>query len=729
MGKIVIPKNSASIEEVMGAMQIYYDANDWLSNADFIQTYKNRIGIIGDDRDSSAYTKKTEIGAYYGFIEWEDINKTQSPRRITPRGRQFLEHYNSGDTDAVHEDIMKSLEEVSFGRNNFACRSCDSDIEPPALFLRAMMDLGHLTNTEFAYLVYRMEYEGMHYTETVQEIKNIRENGGEIELVDEARKFSDPKPILILERWGVLVSQLNGRAKETSISRTFFDKYKTRLRNLKIYNIDKDIIESFSSEFESEEISDSENEKRFRAWLSKQTTVNGTTCTPRMVSNNCRALKKVCQLMDIADYPDLESIFEISDMDTFIDVKNIIKNHPDYDAVNKACNNRFLSTGLKWYEKFLNEILQEETVSQNENENTQLIDYDKAPRIDNGTNVLLYGVPGSGKSWTIEHEYCKKNTNVERLVFHPDYTYSDFIGQILPNVDEDGQVSYKFTAGPFTNILADAYAHPKEEYILIIEEINRGNAPAIFGEVFQLLDRKTEICDVDDDGYPIGTSEYGITNANIAAIVYGDATHKVRIPSNLSIIGTMNTSDQNVFTLDTAFQRRWEMRLIENNFEHVDRRLADAEILDTGITWEVFCTQINKIIVGNNARMTSAEDKRLGAYFVHLRDLAFNPSMGNLSDGEYDGLRTKEQDQTITATEKDRLAEIRSAMKQNRKFPEKVIKYLWDDAFKFNREIVFETTEFQSLEQVIRTFMYAEKLGRLAMFKDNVKNAFTNPEE
>lgn len=350
-------------------------------------------------------------------------------------------------------------------------------------------------------------------------------------------------------------------------------------------------------------------------------------------------------------------------------------------------------------------------------------------RLSTGCNVLLYGVPGSGKSWTIEHEYCKKDTNVERLVFHPDYTYSDFIGQILPNVDDEGQVSYKFTPGPFTNILADAYRNPDKEYILIIEEINRGNAPAIFGEVFQLLDRKSEIRDFDDDGYPIGTSEYGITNANIAKIVYGDSKHKVRIPSNLSILGTMNTSDQNVFTLDTAFQRRWEMRLIENNFEHVDRNLADAEILDTGITWEVFCTQINNIIVGNNARMTSAEDKRLGAYFVHLRDLKYKPEMGNLSDGEYDALRTKEQDKSITEVEKERLDAIRDAMKQNRKFPEKVIKYLWDDAFKFNREVVFETSQFQSLEQVIRTFMYAEKMDRFAMFKENVRAAFTNPEE
>lgn len=357
------------------------------------------------------------------------------------------------------------------------------------------------------------------------------------------------------------------------------------------------------------------------------------------------------------------------------------------------------------------------------------IDYDAFERLTTGCNVLLYGVPGSGKSYTIEHEYCRPTSRVERLVFHPDYTYSDFIGQILPAVDENGQVSYKFTAGPFTNILKESYKNPATEYILIIEEINRGNAPAIFGEVFQLLDRKVEYREVDDDGFPIGTSEYGITNANIAKIVYGDEKHKVRIPSNLSIIGTMNTSDQNVFTLDTAFQRRWDMRLIENNFENVDPSLADATILDTYVTWKDFCTEINKIVVGNGARMTSAEDKRLGAYFVHLRDLKFDERMGDLADGEYDSLRKKESHKQLTDIEKARLAEVRDAMKQNRKFPEKVIKYLWDDAFKFNREIIFETTEYQSLEQVIRAFMYAEKLDRFKMFKENVRSAFTNPED
>lgn len=225
--------------------------------------------------------------------------------------------------------------------------------------------------------------------------------------------------------------------------------------------------------------------------------------------------------------------------------------------------------------------------------------------------------PGSGKSYTIQHEYCSDENRMERLVFHPDYTYSDFVGQILPTVSADDKVRYLFTPGPFTRLLWKAYHNPDIEYFLIIEEINRGNAPAIFGEVFQLLDRTT-----DDTSFPMGTSEYSITNANVAAIVYGDPEHKVRIPSNMSIVGTMNTSDQNVFTLDTAFQRRWHMRLIENSFEN--HPYANDKILDTEVTWSAFCRAINKEILDGNVRMTSSEDKRLGAYFVSKLDLWYD---------------------------------------------------------------------------------------------------------
>lgn len=169
------------------------------------------------------------------------------------------------------------------------------------------------------------------------------------------------------------------------------------------------------------------------------------------------------------------------------------------------------------------------------------------------------------------------------------------------------------------------------------------------------------------------------------------------------------------------------MRLIENDFANVDSKLADAEILDTTVTWKNFCVEVNKIVVGNSARMTSAEDKRLGAYFVHLRDLQYNESMGDLKD--YDVLRKKESKGLLTDEEKAQIAIIREAMRQNRKFPEKVIKYLWDDAFKFNREVIFETAEYQSLEQVIRAFMYARGLDRFKIFKDNVRDAFTHTDE
>lgn len=355
-----------------------------------------------------------------------------------------------------------------------------------------------------------------------------------------------------------------------------------------------------------------------------------------------------------------------------------------------------------------------------------MADYDTVERLSGGTNILLYGVPGSGKSWTIEHEYCHVGSVVERLVFHPDYTNADFIGQILPVVDAEKQVTYEFTPGPFTTILRDAYMHPMREYILIIEEVNRGNAPAIFGEVFQLLDRTVEPKTVEGITYPVGTSEYGITHKYMAEKIYGDPSHKVRIPSNLSIVGTMNTSDQNVFTLDTAFQRRWRMRLIENNFDNVRASLANAQILDTEVTWKTFCEKINAIIVGNKAKMASAEDKRLGVYFVHENDVTFDqravPSEGYTSLlMEYNDLLRAEATGDMQEDKKQRLAVIREALMHNRMFPEKVIKYLWDDAFKFNPEALFDTDNMESLEQVIRTFVYSMGRERFKIFKPTVR--------
>ncbi|GAA7096394.1 hypothetical protein HpCHN32_03540 [Helicobacter pylori] len=318
-----------------------------------------------------------------------------------------------------------------------------------------------------------------------------------------------------------------------------------------------------------------------------------------------------------------------------------------------------------------------------ENETKSLSDnkIDESVRINGGKNIILYGVPGSGKSYTLQRDYCNDNSVVEKIVFHPDYSYSDFVGQIMPSVDDSGIVSYKFNPGPFTNILKKAYHNPQIKHVLVIDEINRGNAPAIFGEIFQLLDRLKH----DKNGFKKGSSEYAINNMDIANIVHSDKNASIRIPSNLWIIATMNTSDQNVFTLDTAFQRRFSMQLIENSFENVDDDFKNMKILDTDITWQKFCTTINEKIAQNNDGLSSMEDKRFGVYFVNIDDL-----------------------------------------KSKENFAHKVIKYLWDDVFKFDRNIIFDTTKFNTLEAVVKNFTKEKGRTQFDIFSDDVKELLFN---
>ncbi|MGN0693110.1 MAG: McrB family protein [Oscillospiraceae bacterium] len=289
-----------------------------------------------------------------------------------------------------------------------------------------------------------------------------------------------------------------------------------------------------------------------------------------------------------------------------------------------------------------------------------------------GNNTIFYGVPGCGKSHFIKKS-INDETRMERVVFHPDYTYSDFVGQILPKVEEDKDgtkhIRYRFIPGPFTRILKQAAADKENYYYLVIEEINRGNAAAIFGDIFQLLDRTDS-----------GESDYGINNEDIASEVYGDASHKIRIPGNLFLYATMNTSDQNVFPLDTAFKRRWELRMIPNDISGC--KFAKAAICGTDITWEAFAVSVNDKITELSDSSISGEDNRLGAYFVKRADL-----------------------------------------NDPKAFAEKVLMYLWNDAFKFDRDKVFEP-RYKTLEQLIEDFpkkkfdVFVKGFG----FRDDEKN-------
>ena len=152
--------------------------------------------------------------------------------------------------------------------------------------------------------------------------------------------------------------------------------------------------------------------------------------------------------------------------------------------------------------------------------------------------------------------------------------------------------------------------------------------------------------------------------------------------------------------------------------------MSQEKILDTKVTWRKFCETINSLIVGNRAKMASAEDKRLGVYFVH-EDILKNkynllPSDPQISlKDEYVALINKERDGNLDDKDRTRLAQLREGLQYNREFPEKVIKYLWDDAFKFNHEYLFDSS-MDSLEKVINEFIYSSGTERFKIFTKTV---------
>ncbi len=308
--------------------------------------------------------------------------------------------------------------------------------------------------------------------------------------------------------------------------------------------------------------------------------------------------------------------------------------------------------------------------------------------------IVFYGVPGSGKSYKIDNEKTDGASDYQKqkVVFHPDYTNSDFIGQIIPKMKEivDGEnkksvIEYSFKPGPFTTILRRALRDKRHHYYLLIEEINRGNAAAIFGDLFQLLDR-------DDDGWSCSPVNNDDINFYIASeyefwedkysdshpysaesVNHPDGTVPfsrntgIMLPPNLSIYATMNTNDQNVFTLDNAFNRRFLSEYIPNkenpkNKAHCSQ--FNLKIGETGIFWGIFRNLINKEIIDSG--FLNAEDKQIGLFFIK-------------KSRDFDGITAKD-------------------------FSDKVLKYLWHDVFKRDKNIFKGSVEIKSFEDLIDNF-------------------------
>ena len=319
-----------------------------------------------------------------------------------------------------------------------------------------------------------------------------------------------------------------------------------------------------------------------------------------------------------------------------------------------------------------------ENPEEKEEANKQLTENAKAHK---GESVIYYGIPGSGKSYYIENEILKgvSEKNFERVTFYPEYTYYDFVGQKLPKDDGTG---LQFEAGPFTRILEKALenkqkAIQKEHYYLIIEEMNRGNAQAIFGDIFQLLDRDAN-----------GDSVYATTNYQVVQYLKSKGIqlkeNKIIIPSNLTIIATINTSDQNVFNLDTAFGRRWQYEIFgEEQTKGTNNIYTKGKIIGIeGFTWNEIREKINDKIL-KSEDIFNAEDKRMGLYYIDKECL---------SEGE--------------ETEKSKVI-------SRKKFANKIFRYLWTDVFKNDREAIFYTEKYNTLEKIVIDFTKGKAIEQI----------------
>ena len=237
----------------------------------------------------------------------------------------------------------------------------------------------------------------------------------------------------------------------------------------------------------------------------------------------------------------------------------------------------------------INDVAKEEILN--------LKDTEPIYKSDEKRNKIYFGAPGTGKSYNLEKDIKEKFPNgieYERVTFHPDYSYANFVGTYKPKpkiIEEDGkikeEITYKYVPGPFMRTLVKALKNPQKPFMLIIEEINRANVAAVFGDVFQLLDR--------DESYK---SDYDIETSEDMRDFLREKLNwdyeKIRIASNMFIWATMNSADQGVFPMDTAFKRRWDFEYY--GIDHDENLIENIKVNINGreIYWNAIRKAINK---------------------------------------------------------------------------------------------------------------------------------------
>ena len=387
------------------------------------------------------------------------------------------------------------------------------------------------------------------------------------------------------------------------------------------------------------------------------------------------------------------------------DMIDLLYENEEFKAYNTKGGNQYSNT-LETYLKFLHakEIFSEET---------------KKPKYspDLSLQQIYYGAPGTGKSKAIKD--LTFGEDIIRTTFHPDSDYASFVGTYKPITEEvvlrdcygkkvideetgkevnEERIAYKFIPQAFLEAYVEAWkklGSSKKQY-LIIEEINRGNCAQIFGDLFQLLDRNEYgfsdypiVADKDMQKYLEKEFEgWEITNKDKINQLYGEANmvslilkgERLVLPSNLYIWATMNTSDQSLFPIDSAFKRRWDWKYVPIR-EGRDKE-TNAPLnwrINTGdkqYDWWSFVSKINELI----GSLTNSEDKKLGYFFCKANNEEINTNL----------------------------------------FVSKVIFYLWNDVFK---DYGFDDKDFQDEEGKILSFdrFYQDINGVTNVNVDNVE--------
>lgn len=335
----------------------------------------------------------------------------------------------------------------------------------------------------------------------------------------------------------------------------------------------------------------------------------------------------------------------------------------------------------------------------------KVIDDTSYKYIDKSHQRIFFGAPGTGKSYNLNREAQKYfGNNYERVTFHPNYMYGNFVGAFKPfpvilknkdgsiKKDEDGNIketiTYEYIPGVLIRQLIKAYKNEDINYLLIVEEINRANVAAVFGDIFQLLDRDSN----GESEYEITTSKElqeflkkeleGVDLSENIKNKLGDDFSKIFLPSNFYIWATMNSADQGVMPMDTAFRRRWEFTYLgindasdANKEEFANYRFKINS--DETVNWDQFRRKLNEKL----SLINIPEDKLIGPYFISKSIL------------EGDDL--------------DRLTET---------IKNKVLMYLYEDAAKAYRPDLFSEGKFSTYSSVCKNF----DENALSLFKGNL---------